>query len=94
MGFFATNTKKMVWWLETKQYWWHKVIIKFKDYIFGETFAPIARLEAIYILLVFVCAHNIKLLQMDVKSAFSNAKISELVYVGQPPDFEDPKNPN
>jgi hypothetical protein len=51
-------------------------------------------LEAIYILLVFVCAHNIKLLQMDVKSAFSNAKISELVYVGQPPDFEDPKNPN
>jgi hypothetical protein len=31
---------------------------------------------------------------MDVKSAFLNGKISELVYVEQPPDFEDPKRPN
>ncbi|WVZ84651.1 hypothetical protein U9M48_031658 [Paspalum notatum var. saurae] len=58
---------------------------------FGETFAPVARLEAIRILLAFACAHNIKLFQMDVKSAFLNGKISELVYVEQPPGFEDPK---
>ena len=38
---------------------------------FGETYAPIARLEAIRILLAYACAHNIKLYQMDVKSAFS-----------------------
>ena len=31
---------------------------------------------------------------MDVKSAFLNGRISELVYVEQPPDFEDPKKPN
>jgi hypothetical protein len=31
---------------------------------------------------------------MDVKSAFLNGKISELVYVEQPPDFVDPKRPN
>jgi hypothetical protein len=31
---------------------------------------------------------------MDVKSAFINGKISELVYVEQPPGFEDPKRPN
>jgi hypothetical protein len=31
---------------------------------------------------------------MDVKSAFLNGKISELVYVEQPPGFEDPKRPN
>ena len=37
---------------------------------FGETFAPVARLEAIRILLAYACSHNIKLLQMDVKSAF------------------------
>jgi hypothetical protein len=61
---------------------------------FGETFAPVARLEAIRILLAYACAHNIKLYQMDVKSAFLNGKISELVYVEQPPCFEDPKRPN
>jgi hypothetical protein len=61
---------------------------------FGETFAPVARLEAIPILLAYACAHHIKLYQMDVKSAFLNGEISELVYVEQPPGFEDPKRPN
>jgi hypothetical protein len=61
---------------------------------FGETFASVARLEAIRILLAFACAHNIKQFQMDVKCAFLNGKISELVYVEQPPNFEDPKRPN
>jgi hypothetical protein len=31
---------------------------------------------------------------MDVKSAFLNGEINELVYVEQPPRFEDPRNPN
>jgi hypothetical protein len=61
---------------------------------FGKTFAPVARLEAIRILLAYACAHNIKLYQMDVQSSFLNGKISELVYVEQPPGFEDPKRPN
>src|SRR6266498_5803125 len=61
---------------------------------FGETFAPVARLEAIRILLAYASSHNIKLYQMDVKSAFLNGYINELVYVEQPPGFEDPKHPN
>jgi hypothetical protein len=61
---------------------------------FDETFAPVARLEAIRILLAYACSRNIKLYQMDVKSAFLNGKISELVYVEQPPSFEDPTKPN
>jgi hypothetical protein len=60
----------------------------------GETFAPMARLEAIQILLTYACACSIKLYQMDVMSAFLNGKISELVYVEQPPGFEDPKRAN
>ena len=60
---------------------------------FGETFAPVARLEAIRILLAYACSHNIKLFQMDVKSAFLNGKISELIFVEQPPGFEEPKKP-
>jgi hypothetical protein len=61
---------------------------------FGETFALVGRLEAIRIFLAYACSHNIKLYQMDVKSAFLNGRISELMYVEQPPDFEDPKKPS
>jgi hypothetical protein len=61
---------------------------------FGKTYAPVARLKAIRILLAYACAHNIKLYQMDVKSAFLNAYINEEVYIEQPPDFEDDKKPN
>jgi hypothetical protein len=42
---------------------------------FGETFAPIARLEAIMILLVFVASKGFKLYQMDMKSVFLNGVI-------------------
>ena len=61
---------------------------------FEETFAPVARLEAIRMLLAFAVHHDFKLFQMDVKSAFLNGPIQELVYVEQPPGFEDPKFPN
>jgi hypothetical protein len=44
---------------------------------FGETYAPVARLEAIRILLAYTCAHNIKLYQMDIKIAFLNGYINE-----------------
>jgi hypothetical protein len=60
----------------------------------GETYAPVARLEAIRILLAFATHHNFKLHQMDVRSAFLNGLISEEVYVEQPPGFEDPQFPN
>ena len=60
---------------------------------FGETFAPVARLEVIRILLAYASHHEIKLYQMDVKSAFVNGFINELVYVDQPPGFEDPRYP-
>ena len=61
---------------------------------FGEIYALVARLEAIRILLAYAYAHNIKLYQMDVKSAFLNGYINEEVYVEQPPGFEDDKKPN
>ena len=58
---------------------------------FGETYAPVARLESIRILLAYAAHHNFKLYQMDVKSAFLNGPLSELVYVEKPPGFEDPR---
>jgi hypothetical protein len=57
---------------------------------FDETFAPVARLEDIWILLAYATSHNIKLYQMDVK----NGKINELVYVEEASGFEDSKKPN
>ena len=58
---------------------------------YDETYAPVARLEAIRMLLAFGCYKNIKLYQMDVTSAFLNGYINEEVYVEQPPDFENHK---
>ncbi|KAK1664145.1 hypothetical protein QYE76_052304 [Lolium multiflorum] len=61
---------------------------------FEDTFAPVARLEAIRLLLAFASFNNFKLYQMDVKSAFLNGPLKETAYVAQPPGFEDPCRPN
>jgi hypothetical protein len=61
---------------------------------FGETFAPVARLETIRILLAFATSKGFKLYQIDMKSAFINGVIQEEVYVRQPSGFESPKYPD
>ena len=53
-----------------------------------------ACLESIRILLAFASHHNFNLQQMDVKCAFLNGPLKELVYVKQPPGFEAPHFPN
>ncbi|WVZ93747.1 hypothetical protein U9M48_039704 [Paspalum notatum var. saurae] len=55
---------------------------------YEETFALVARLESIRLLLAFAASKGFKLQQMDVKSAFLNGFIGEEVYVRQPPGFE------
>nr|GEZ39291.1 retrovirus-related Pol polyprotein from transposon TNT 1-94 [Tanacetum cinerariifolium] len=61
---------------------------------YDETYAPIARLESIRILLAYACALDFRLFQMDVKSAFLNGFINEEVYVAQPPGFINFAKPN
>ncbi|KAJ1696523.1 hypothetical protein LUZ63_005035 [Rhynchospora breviuscula] len=61
---------------------------------FEETFAPVARLESIRMLLAYAANKGFTLFQMDVKSAFLNGWIDEEVYVQQPPDFVDHFNPD
>nr|GEX56066.1 copia protein [Tanacetum cinerariifolium] len=60
-----------------------------EDIDYDETYAPVARLESIRILLAYTCALDFKLFQMDVKSAFINGFIHEKVYMAQPPGFID-----
>jgi hypothetical protein len=61
---------------------------------FGKTFAHVARLEVIRILLVFAASKEFKLYQMNVKSDFLNGVIQEEVYVNQPLGFENLKYPD
>jgi hypothetical protein len=61
---------------------------------FDETFAPVARLESIRLLLGVACIQKFKLFQMDVKSAFLNGYLHEEVYVEQPKGFVDPNFPD
>ncbi|KAJ9544738.1 hypothetical protein OSB04_024445 [Centaurea solstitialis] len=61
---------------------------------YDETFAPVARLEAIRLFLAFAAHMNFKVFQMDIKNAFLNGKLNEEVYVAQPPGFVDPKFPD
>nr|GFD36892.1 retrovirus-related Pol polyprotein from transposon TNT 1-94 [Tanacetum cinerariifolium] len=61
---------------------------------FEESFAPVARLEAIRIFLAYATHKNMVAYQMDVKTAFLNGNLREDVYVSQPDGFVDPDNPN
>ncbi|KAJ9557457.1 hypothetical protein OSB04_012071 [Centaurea solstitialis] len=61
---------------------------------YDETFAPVARLEAIRLFLAFAAHMNFKVYQMDIKNAFLNGKLNEEVYVAQHPGFVDPKFPD
>ncbi|GJR31936.1 retrovirus-related pol polyprotein from transposon TNT 1-94 [Tanacetum coccineum] len=61
---------------------------------YDETFAPVARMEAIRIFLTFTTYVNFKVHQMDVKSAFLNGNMKEEVYVKQPPGFESSEFPD
>nr|GEY75472.1 retrovirus-related Pol polyprotein from transposon TNT 1-94 [Tanacetum cinerariifolium] len=61
---------------------------------FEESFAPVARLEAIRIFLAYVAHKNMVVYQMDVNTAFLNGNLREKVYVSQPDGFVDQDNPN
>lgn len=60
---------------------------------YAKTFAFVARLEVIHILLSYASQHDIKLFQIDVRSSFLNGFINEEVIVKQPPGFESDDQP-
>ncbi|GJT51709.1 retrovirus-related pol polyprotein from transposon TNT 1-94 [Tanacetum coccineum] len=60
---------------------------------FEESFAPVARIEAIRIFIANAASKNMVIYQMDVKTAFLNGDLQEEVFVSQPEGFEDPEHP-
>nr|GFA90832.1 hypothetical protein [Tanacetum cinerariifolium] len=61
---------------------------------YDETFAPIARIEAIRLFLAYDAHKDFTVYQMDVKTAFLNGILKEKVYVGQPPGFVSKQYPD
>ncbi|GJS47872.1 retrovirus-related pol polyprotein from transposon TNT 1-94 [Tanacetum coccineum] len=60
---------------------------------FEESFAPVARLEAIRLFIANAASQDMTIFQMDVKTAFLNGELNEVVYVSQPKVFVDPDLP-
>jgi hypothetical protein len=77
-----------------------KEILVYKGYAqiegldFDETFAPVARLEAIKIFLSYSCHKRFKVYQMDVKSSFLNGYLNDEFYMEQPEGFKLSNNPD
>nr|GEY38843.1 hypothetical protein [Tanacetum cinerariifolium] len=61
---------------------------------YDETFAPIARIEAIRLFVVYAAHKDFTVFQVDVKTAFLNVILKEEVYVGQPSGFVSTQYPN
>ncbi|GKG38706.1 retrovirus-related pol polyprotein from transposon TNT 1-94, partial [Tanacetum coccineum] len=57
---------------------------------FEESFAPVARLEAVRIFVSYAAYKSFPIYHMDVKTAFLNGLLKEEVYVAQPKGFVDP----
>ncbi|GJU43859.1 retrovirus-related pol polyprotein from transposon TNT 1-94 [Tanacetum coccineum] len=60
---------------------------------FEESFAPVARLEAVRIFVAYAAYKSFPIYQMDVKTTFLNGPLKEEVYVAQPEGFVDPDHP-
>ncbi|GJV50763.1 retrovirus-related pol polyprotein from transposon TNT 1-94 [Tanacetum coccineum] len=86
-----------------------KKLMNLKDYKFGnwcrgfrqeeginfeESFAPVARIEAIRIFVANAANKNMTIFQMNVKTTFLNGELEEEVYVSQPEGFVDQEYPS
>lgn len=70
-----------------------KSFIQSNEIDYQETFAPVAKLNTVRVLLSLATNKDWPLHQLDVKNAFLNSDLEE-VYMDIPPGFENSSNPN
>ncbi|GKF69397.1 retrovirus-related pol polyprotein from transposon TNT 1-94, partial [Tanacetum coccineum] len=61
---------------------------------FGESFALVAQLEAVWLFVAYAAHKPFPIYQMDVKTTFLNRPLKEEVYINQPDGFVDPHHPD
>ncbi|GKA78404.1 zinc finger, CCHC-type containing protein [Tanacetum coccineum] len=72
--------------------WSFRALEKKSGIDYFDTYAPVARISTIRMLIVMASIHNLIIHQMDVKTAFLNGKLDKEVYMNQPQGFIMPKN--
>ncbi|GJS24687.1 retrovirus-related pol polyprotein from transposon TNT 1-94 [Tanacetum coccineum] len=65
-----------------------------KTFCQEQSFAPVARLEAVRIFVAYAAHKSFPIYLMDLKTAFLNGQLKEEVYVAQPDGFVDPDHPD
>ncbi|GJU42051.1 retrovirus-related pol polyprotein from transposon TNT 1-94 [Tanacetum coccineum] len=61
---------------------------------FEESFAPVARLEAVWLFIAYAAYKSFIVYQIDVETTFLYGPLKEEVYVNQPDGFVDPYHPD
>ena len=64
-----------------------KGFTQLKDIDYFDTFAPVARMTSIRLLIALAAIHSLVIHQIDVKTAFLNGDLDEEVYMKQPKGF-------
>nr|GEV38893.1 hypothetical protein [Tanacetum cinerariifolium] len=81
-------------WIESMQEELHQFDRLDEGVDFEESFAPVARLEAVRLFIAYATYKSFTVYQMDVKIAFLYGPLKEEVYVNQPDGFVDPYHPD
>nr|GFC53042.1 putative RNA-directed DNA polymerase [Tanacetum cinerariifolium] len=81
-------------WIESMQEELHQFDRLDEGIDFEESFALVARLEAVRLFIAYVAHKSFTVYQMDVKTTFLYGPLKEEVYVNQPDGFVDPYHPD
>nr|GEY11411.1 hypothetical protein [Tanacetum cinerariifolium] len=81
-------------WIESMQEEFHQFDRLDEGVDFEESFAPVARLEAVRLFIAYATHKSFTVYQMDVKTAFLYSPLKEEVYVNQPDGFVNPYHPD
>ena len=73
----------------TKPNWSLRVFPRNTGSIAKKTFAPVIRLDALRVILALAAIHGWDMQQLDIKGAYLNGLLKEIIFMIQPPGYED-----